>query len=123
MWPSNAELALLKKCQKPWVRDAVMNILDIEFYFGRVPIWYIEERLLRRPGDFALTRDHEGNLRVSVMTNEKDNPVATLSIAYEVTNQVKGDRNCYYRINGTSVQSNSIWGLITHYMERPVSIL
>ncbi|CAD5218728.1 unnamed protein product [Bursaphelenchus okinawaensis] len=118
MWPTEAHKHALQHRPKPWVRDPVMNILHIDFYVGRVPLWYIETKLLKVPGDFILSRAHDNTPRISVMTHERDHAVATFTIAFEQS-QNKSDRNFYYKFVGTNTHSNSIWGLVLQYRENP----
>lgn len=51
MWPTPADMALLKgKPRSEWIRPEPMSVQQIDFYLGRVPEWYIEQKFLKKPG-------------------------------------------------------------------------
>ncbi|VDN24004.1 unnamed protein product [Gongylonema pulchrum] len=90
MWPTPADMVLLKgKPRSEWVRPEPATVQEIDFYLGRVPEWYIEEKFLKNPGDFLLARGHDNKLRLSVKSNEKGNPVAHFRIEFCQTGQVR----------------------------------
>ncbi|KHN82292.1 Tyrosine-protein kinase FRK [Toxocara canis] len=124
-WPTPADIAKLKgKPRSQWVRPEPQTIQDIDCYFGRIPQWYIEEKLLKEPGEFLLSRGHDNKLRLSVKSNEQpDYPCVHLPIEFTQTNQVRGDRNMYYRIVNTVLQSRSLWGLIQAYRTSSCNLL
>lgn len=53
MWPTPADMALLKgKPHSEWVQPEPLSVQQIDFYLGRVPEWYIEQKFLKNPGIF-----------------------------------------------------------------------
>uniref|UniRef100_A0A0M3HKB4 INCENP_ARK-bind domain-containing protein n=1 Tax=Ascaris lumbricoides TaxID=6252 RepID=A0A0M3HKB4_ASCLU len=55
-WPTPADIAGLKgKPRSQWVRPEPQTMQEIDCYFGRIPQWYIEEKLLKEPGELAST--------------------------------------------------------------------
>ncbi|MFH4975439.1 hypothetical protein AB6A40_002148 [Gnathostoma spinigerum] len=116
MWPTPADLASLKGKPQPWKRPRPARIQEIDYFFGKIPQWFVEKKLLREPGDYLLWKNHEGKLFLSVKTLEKPNyPPAHFQIEFTVTKLIKGDRNCYHRIIGTKMQSNTVFGLIQEF--------
>uniref|UniRef100_A0A0M3JXJ2 Non-specific protein-tyrosine kinase n=1 Tax=Anisakis simplex TaxID=6269 RepID=A0A0M3JXJ2_ANISI len=124
-WPTPTDIQKLKgKPRSQWIRPEPQHLRDIDCYFGRLPQWYIEEKLLKEPGEFLLSRGHDNKLRLSIKSNEQpDYPCVHLPIEFVQTNQVRGDRNMYYRITNTLVQSRSLWGLIQAYRTSNNNIL
>ncbi|KAK0406938.1 hypothetical protein QR680_018901 [Steinernema hermaphroditum] len=115
-WPTAADMEALKDTPKPWKRPMPAQN-EIEWYYSRMPTWFIEEKMLRNPGDFLVSRDHSNKMRLSVKTNEPNNPIYHHPIEFTITRQVKNDRNYYYRLVGTVLQANSIWNLIDQYQK------
>ncbi|VDO11110.1 unnamed protein product [Brugia timori] len=100
-----------------------MSVQEIDFYLGRVPEWYIELKLLKKPGDYLLARGHDNKLRLSVKSNEPGNPAIHFPIEFRQTKQIRGDRNYYYRIEKTVLQNRSVWRLIHSYQKSNVNSL
>lgn len=51
MWPTPLDMVALKgKPRSEWVRPEPISVQEIDFYLGRVPEWYIEEKFLKKPG-------------------------------------------------------------------------
>ncbi|TKR64294.1 hypothetical protein L596_024856 [Steinernema carpocapsae] len=121
-WPQPADAEALKDTPKPWKRP-MPQPHEVEWYYTRMPTWYIEEKMLRNPGDFLVSREHSNKMRLSIMTNEPGNPMSHHPIEFTLTRQVKHDRNFYYRIVGTVLQANSIWNLIEAYQKSQMNIL
>uniref|UniRef100_A0A914ZE26 Protein kinase domain-containing protein n=1 Tax=Parascaris univalens TaxID=6257 RepID=A0A914ZE26_PARUN len=124
-WPTPADIAGLKgKPRSQWVRPEPQSMQEIDCYFGRIPQWYIEEKFLKEPGEFLLSRGHDNKLRLSVKSNEQpDYPCVHLPIEFAQTHQVRGDRNMYYRIVNTALQSRSLWGLVQAYRTSNCNLL
>ncbi|VDN03050.1 unnamed protein product [Thelazia callipaeda] len=124
MWPTAADMVLLKgKPRKEWQQPEPISVQQIDFYLGRIPQWYIEEKFLKNPGDYLLARGHDNKLCLSIKSNEAGNPAVHLPIEFCQTKQVKGDRNYYYRIERTILQNRSVWGLIRSYQSCHANIL
>uniref|UniRef100_A0A0R3RHK6 Protein kinase domain-containing protein n=1 Tax=Elaeophora elaphi TaxID=1147741 RepID=A0A0R3RHK6_9BILA len=124
MWPTPADMALLKgKPRSEWVQPEPLSVQQIDFYLGRVPEWYIEQKFLKKPGDYLLARGHNNKLRLSIKSNEPGNPAVHLPIEFCQTKQIRGDRNYYYRIENTVLQNRSVWGLIQSYQKSSVNSL
>ncbi|EFO26057.1 hypothetical protein LOAG_02420 [Loa loa] len=124
MWPTPADMALLKgKPRSEWVQPEPMSVQEIDFYLGRVPEWYIEQKFLKKPGDYLLARGHDNKLRLSVKSNEPGNPAVHFPIEFCQTKQIRGDRNYYYRIEKTVLQNRSVLGLIHSYQKSNVNSL
>ncbi|VIP00129.1 Uncharacterized protein BM_BM8780 [Brugia malayi] len=124
MWPTPVDMALLKgKPRSEWVQPEPMSVQEIDFYLGRVPEWYIELKLLKKPGDYLLARGHDNKLRLSVKSNEPGNPAIHFPIEFRQTKQIRGDRNYYYRIEKTVLQNRSVWRLIHSYQKSNVNSL
>lgn len=44
-------MALLKnKPHSEWIQPEPLSVQQIDFYLGRVPEWYIEQKFLKKPG-------------------------------------------------------------------------
>uniref|UniRef100_A0A915PRY1 Protein kinase domain-containing protein n=1 Tax=Setaria digitata TaxID=48799 RepID=A0A915PRY1_9BILA len=124
MWPTPADMALLKgKPRSEWIPPEPISVQQIDFYLGRVPEWYIEQKFLKKPGDYLLARGHDNKLRLSVKSNEPGYPAIHFPIEFCQTKQVRGDRNYYYRIEKTVLQNRSVWGLIHSYQKSNVNSL
>ncbi|VBB26558.1 unnamed protein product [Acanthocheilonema viteae] len=124
MWPTPSDMALLKgKPYSEWVQPEPLSVQQIDFYLGRVPEWYIEQKFLKKPGDYLLARGHNNKLRLSIKSHEPGNPAVHLPIEFCQTKQIRGDRNYYYRIEKTVLQNRSVWGLIQSYQKSNVNSL
>ncbi|CAG9529644.1 unnamed protein product [Cercopithifilaria johnstoni] len=124
MWPTPADMVLLKgKPHSEWVQPEPLSVQQIDFYLGRIPEWYIEQKFLKKPGDYLLARGHNNKLRLSIKSHEPGNPAVHLPIEFCQTKQIRGDRNYYYRIEKTVWQNRSVWGLIQSYQKSSVDSL
>lgn len=54
-WPTASDMESLRnKPRSEWVKPTPITVQDIEFYFGKVPTWYIETKFLKHPGNISL---------------------------------------------------------------------
>uniref|UniRef100_A0AC34RCX7 Protein kinase domain-containing protein n=1 Tax=Panagrolaimus sp. JU765 TaxID=591449 RepID=A0AC34RCX7_9BILA len=123
MWPTPSDIAKLKDTPRPWSYPKIRQTQNLEYFVGRLPQWYIEEKFLRFPGDFCISRDAMFRYILSVKTKEPGNPCAHFVIEFVETQLVRNDRNFYHRIVGTILQSNTVQGLIQKYRESIVPLL
>lgn len=121
-WPTPADLARYAG-RMPNEQEAPSKTTEIDFYYARMPTWFIEEKMLKHPGDYLLTRNENNDFVLSVKSHEKGNPVVHLQIAWEETKQIRGDRNKYYRVKGTVLQNSTVFGLIQAYRKSMVNAL
>lgn len=49
-WPTPADLARYNGRPIPAEQETPQKVNDIDFYYGRMPTWYIEEKMLKCPG-------------------------------------------------------------------------
>uniref|UniRef100_A0AC34FHP1 Tyrosine-protein kinase n=1 Tax=Panagrolaimus sp. ES5 TaxID=591445 RepID=A0AC34FHP1_9BILA len=123
MWPTPADIDKLKSTPKPWSIPQVRQTQNLEYFLGRVPQWYIEEKFLKNPGDFLVSRDPTNKFILSVKTKESGNPFAHFVVEFTETQLVRNDRNYYHRIVGTVPQSNTVQGLIQKYKDSQTGML
>uniref|UniRef100_A0A7E4WE11 Protein kinase domain-containing protein n=1 Tax=Panagrellus redivivus TaxID=6233 RepID=A0A7E4WE11_PANRE len=123
MWPTPADLEKLKDTPKPWSIPHQRQTQNLEYFLGRMPQWYIEEKFLKHPGDFTISRDAYNKYILSVKTKEPGNPCAHFVIEFAETQLVRNDRNYYHRIVGTVPQSNTVQGLINKYRGSTTNML
>uniref|UniRef100_A0AC35EWH2 Tyrosine-protein kinase n=1 Tax=Panagrolaimus sp. PS1159 TaxID=55785 RepID=A0AC35EWH2_9BILA len=123
MWPTPSDIEKLKATPKPWSIPQVRQTQNLEYFLGRVPQWYIEEKFLKNPGDFLVSRDPTNKFILSVKTKEPGNPCAHFIVEFTETQLVRNDRNYYHRLVGTVPQSNTVQGLIQKYKDSQTGML
>lgn len=116
-----------------FVKHKILNIFLDEFHNGLLHLYslyndfilaffrYIEEKFLKNPGDFLVSRDPTNKFILSVKTKEPGNPCAHFIVEFTETQLVRNDRNYYHRLVGTVPQSNTVQGLIQKYKDSQVS--